>query len=258
MTTSSSRGRFGWYDLLTTDRDRAAAFYGELFGWTFAEREYEGFGTYLMISAGGTAIGGMVPLKPGGPIPSHWSAYVSHPDPDAACEQAKALGGKVIAPGTDIPGVGRFAAVSEGSGAYLMPLRFDGEQPPEQEGPPPAGHFCWQELLADDVERARDFYAAIFGWETGSMDMGPMGTYHTFRRADAEVAGLMKRPPDMPAPPAWLYYVHVEDVDASFARAGELGATTCVEPSDIPGIGRYAVLVDPTGAAFAVFARPRD
>jgi predicted enzyme related to lactoylglutathione lyase len=257
MATSSAPGRFVWYDLLTTDRKQAAAFYEKLFGWTITEQHYEGFGTYLMISAGKVGIGGLVPIKPAGPIPPHWAAYVSHPDPDAACRRAKELGGQVLKEGTDIPGVGRFAAISDGSTAYLMPFRFDGDQPPEEEGLPGVGLFCWNELMTDDVEKARDFYTGIFGWDTSRMDMSPTEPYHMFMRGSTQVAGLMKRPGSMPAPPSWLYYVHVEDVDRSFAKAKELGAGVCVEPTNIPNIGRFAVLLDPTKAAFAIFSASR-
>ncbi len=257
MATSSAPGRFVWYDLLTSDRRQAAAFYEKLFGWKIKEQHYEGFGTYLMISAGEVGIGGLVPIKPDGPIPPHWAAYVSHPDPDAACRRAKELGGKILKEGTDIPGVGRFAAVSDGSTAYLMPFRFDGDQPPEEEGLPPVGRFCWNELLTDDVEGARKFYTQLFGWETSRTDMSPGEPYHMFLRGGQQVAGLMKRPANMPVPPSWLYYVRVENVDKSFARAKELGAGICLEPMDIPDIGRFAVLLDPAKAAFAIFAAAR-
>jgi predicted enzyme related to lactoylglutathione lyase len=55
------------------------------------------------------------------------------------------------------------------------------------------------------------------------------------------------------APPHWLAYLGTDDVDASTARAKELGATVFVEPADIPGVGRFSVLQDPAGATFALF-----
>jgi predicted enzyme related to lactoylglutathione lyase len=57
----------------------------------------------------------------------------------------------------------------------------------------------------------------------------------------------------MQAPPHWLVYIGTDDVDATTARAKELGATIHVEPMDIPNVGRFSVLQDPAGAAFGLF-----
>ncbi|HET9235574.1 MAG TPA: VOC family protein [Candidatus Eisenbacteria bacterium] len=53
-------------------------------------------------------------------------------------------------------------------------------------------------------------------------------------------------------PPHWLPYVSVDDPDATMARAKKHGGKAHVEPMDIPGLGRFGVLEDPTGAALAV------
>jgi uncharacterized protein len=86
------------------------------------------------------------------------------------------------------------------------------------------------------------------------MDMGEMGTYTIFSRGEEQdVGGCMRTPPGVEAPPHWLVYIGVDDVDATAARAKELGATVFQESTDIPEVGRFAVVQDPAGAVFGLF-----
>ncbi|MEM7248397.1 MAG: VOC family protein [Acidobacteriota bacterium] len=123
------------------------------------------------------------------------------------------------------------------------------------EKPSGPGTFCWNELMTRDVPAATNFYTKLLGWTIEEMDMGEMGTYTMFKRGDDTVGGMMAMPSDMPeqVPPHWMTYVQVDDVDASFGQAKELGATGQVPPMDIPNIGRFAVITDPTGATIALY-----
>ena len=85
------------------------------------------------------------------------------------------------------------------------------------------------------------------------MDMGESGTYTMFKRsADVDVAGAYQSSEGQ-GPPHWLVYVGCDDVDATASRAAELGGTALLEPTDVPGVGRLAVLQDPQGAVFGIF-----
>lgn len=116
--------------------------------------------------------------------------------------------------------------------------------------------FCWNELMTGDVARAGDFYGQLFGWTRQTMETGGGPPYTLFKIGEQQVAGMMASP-QPGAPPAWLAYVAVESADASVARARTLGAEVLHPPTDIPGIGRFSVLRDPTGAVFAVFQPAR-
>ena len=120
------------------------------------------------------------------------------------------------------------------------------------QAPPEASTFCWNEILAGDVEKTKKFYTALLGWKTKAMDMGPMGTYTIFTRDDKGVAGCMPNP-QPGATPTWMSYIAVDDCDAATKKAVSLGATVCVEPMDIPDAGRMSVLKDPTGASIGLF-----
>ena len=117
------------------------------------------------------------------------------------------------------------------------------------------GTFCWNELMTRDVEGAKRFYNAVFGWE-GETDPGSGAAEFTLWKLDGRTIGGVSNmadrfPPELP--PHWGVVFAVEDTDATTARARELGAVVQVEPTDIT-IGRYAVLADPQGAVFTVIA----
>jgi predicted enzyme related to lactoylglutathione lyase len=118
------------------------------------------------------------------------------------------------------------------------------------------GSFAWLELATIGRKAAKDFYSSLFGWASEDMPMGPDMTYTIFRISKGDVAGayeLMKEQLDMHVPPHWMLYVNVVSADESAAKAVQLGARQIVAPSDIPNVGRFAVLQDPTGAIISIF-----
>lgn len=115
------------------------------------------------------------------------------------------------------------------------------------------GAFVWYELVTADPAAAEDFYSRVIGWTTADSGM-PDIRYTLAKVGDRPVAGMMGYPPDMPDPqPAWLGYVHVDDVDAMTGRVKDLGGAIYREPADIPTVGRFAVVADPQGAVFMLF-----
>lgn len=255
-------GRFVWHDLMSTDPAAAKAFYTRLFGWSCQERDMgPEIGTYTMWSAAGSDIGGLVPLDPGHGAPSHWISYVTVDDVEATTERVKELGGRVPVSATDIPGVGRFAVILDPQGAAISPFRYEdregaGGVPPELDGLPPVGHFCWYQVNARDLASAADFYASIFGWGVVKTRMEGVGPYYLFHRGSQEVGSGMeipKGPEGVETPGHWIAYVRVADAEATEAEARKLGAEVYVGTTEVPGIGRFAVLADPTGASFALW-----
>ena len=116
------------------------------------------------------------------------------------------------------------------------------------------GEVGWCDLMTDDVDKARDFYTGVLGWDTEVMDMG-MGPYTVFKTGGRPVAGLMARPlggPGADAPTAWTSYVTVDDVDARAARVAGAGGTVLAGPMDIPTVGRMAIVRDPTGGVIGI------
>jgi uncharacterized protein len=117
------------------------------------------------------------------------------------------------------------------------------------------GAFSWSELMTSDPKAACEFYGTLFGWKVETMDMGS-GSYHVVKVGDAAVGGIMGKPPGVPAsmPSVWGCYVTVQNVDETLAKVKSLGGTVCMEPMDIKGVGRMAVIQDPQGAMLNVIA----
>ncbi len=238
-------GKFVWFELVTSDVGAAKGFYGELLGWTT-----EGMpgGEYTIVNNAGVGQAGITEPRMG--EPAHWHSYVSVPDVDAAAKRAVKAGGKVLVEPFDVPTVGRMAAIQDPQGAVLSLFRAE-QGDPADVATKPIGGFYWNELWTRDDRAARAFYAEVVGFEFRDVDMGPMGTYHVAHASGADRGGLM-RSPDAKAPPMWLPYVKVDDCDRTVARAQKLGATVLAPASDVPEIGRFSVLKDPTGAVIAV------
>jgi predicted enzyme related to lactoylglutathione lyase len=119
-----------------------------------------------------------------------------------------------------------------------------------------SGSFCWLELGTTDRERAKTFYTNLFGWTADDMPMGPGMVYTMFRLGGGDVSGayeLTKEMVDAHVPPHWMLYIKVDNADEAAAKAVRLGANQMVPPSDIPNVGRFAVLRDPTGAQVSIF-----
>lgn len=112
--------------------------------------------------------------------------------------------------------------------------------------------FIWYDLTTPDMQASADFYAHVVGWNVRDSGM-PGGAYSLLSANGIDVGGLMPPPPGMDMPPVWTGYVYSADVDRDAARAATLGGRICSPASDIPGVGRFAVLADPSGAVFIAF-----
>jgi uncharacterized protein len=110
--------------------------------------------------------------------------------------------------------------------------------------------FVHLELCTGDTAKAKDFYSKLFGWEFTDNNMGPDMVYSTFKPSSGPGGGLFSMPG---MPTFWLAYVGVEDIKAATEKAKSLGATVHKGPDEIPTVGWFTVLADPTGATIALF-----
>jgi len=116
------------------------------------------------------------------------------------------------------------------------------------------GDIAWNELMTDDIEAAKAFYGGLMGWEAKAWPLADGGTYWLWRRGETSLGGAMAMSggPGEPQRPAWTTYIAVEDVDAACDKAREMGGSVLMDPMDVPEVGRFAVLADPTGAVFGI------
>ncbi|HTP26450.1 MAG TPA: VOC family protein [Anaeromyxobacteraceae bacterium] len=119
-----------------------------------------------------------------------------------------------------------------------------------------ANPFVHVELNTTDLAKAKSFYGKLFDWKFEDMPMGPGETYTMITVGEGTGGGMLKHP--VPgAPSAWLAYVLVDDIRAATDKARSLGAKVMKEPTEVPNAGTFSVIVDPTGAALALWKPSR-
>lgn len=126
---------------------------------------------------------------------------------------------------------------------------------------PAHGTFCWNELSTTDDDAAVKFYTELLGWQlkkseaTASCEGAEpqQMVYNEIVAGGEHIGGIYKMGPEYGgAPSRWLSYVAVDDVDARAAKVTELGGSVCVPPMDIPNVGRFCIINDPTGATISL------
>jgi len=247
------QGKFAWYELMTSDVEAAGKFYSSVVGWTTKDVGNADM-AYTTFNVGEAGVAGMLHL------PQHiaWVGYVHVDDVDAHVEKIVEAGGKLWKPATDVPGMLRFAVMSDPQGAAIViftanPAMPSPKDPPK---PPTPGTIGWHELYTTDLEAAWSFYSSIFGWTLNTdMDMGAMGVYRIFNQAENTTpmgsGGMMKKPPEVPAS-YWTFYIQVDSVKAAIDRITAGGGTVIMGPMQVPGGSWIIQGKDPQGALFAL------
>ena len=259
-SSSSDKGQFIWYELMTPDVDAAKAFYDSVVGWNIDAQSNFPNGYRMIGRSDGKSAGGVLPLtdemQQHGARPT-WLAYIHVADVDGAVRSIEQAGGKTFMPPFDIPNVGRVAMVADPQGApfYVM-------QPIPPEGQPDAKsdvfsvdqpqHVRWNELSSSDQDGAIRFYTSQFGWtQEGGMPMGEMGEYKFINHDGVMIGAIMRKPPQMPVT-AWTYYIGLDDIDRAARAVTDGGGQILHGPMEIPG-GEYSLNgMDPQGAAFGL------
>ncbi|MCC7275037.1 MAG: VOC family protein [Alphaproteobacteria bacterium] len=254
---SASHGRFVWYELMTTDKKAAAAFYGDVVGWSTQDAPMPGM-TYTMFAAQETPVAGLMDLPENARrmgAPPFWMGYVGVDDVDAGVAAARRLGGTVQVPPTDIPGIGRFAVVTDPQQATIALFKWADPSRDRPPAPGTPGRIGWHELMAADWEKALGFYGELFGWRKGEpVPIGDMGIYQLFTAGGPPIGGMFNKPPMVPVA-FWQYYFNVGDIDAAAARVTKGGGAILNGPMQVPGGDWIVQAKDPQGVAFALVGR---
>jgi uncharacterized protein len=251
--TSYPPGTFSWVDLATNDPEGAKSFYGALLGWQYDDTPIGDGQSYSMAQVDGQNVAAIGPLQGGEGIPPHWNCYVTVESADTTAQRAGELGATIVAEPFDVFDAGRMAVIQDPQGAMLSVW-----QPKESIGATLVnvpGALTWNDLISPDVPASAAFYRDLFGWQIDELE-GSDGRYWSIANDGRFNGGIMPMPPG--SHPAWNLYFAVEDVDATVARAGELGGNTVMGPMDIPNGSRLAVLADLQNAIFSVASGEMD
>jgi len=258
--TSYPPGSPNWVDVSSPDIAAAAGFYSELFGWN-AHDLGEQAGHYTMFDIDGKIVAAGGPLMGDDAGPPHWTTYFSVENADDTVASIEANGGTILMPAMDVFDAGRMAVAADPSGgafAIWQPGTTIGAQLVNV-----ANTWAWNELAVRDPDPVLAFYSAVFGWAIRPVHAEDgVVVYREILVEGRSCAGCMQMDDNWPErlPTHWMVYFSVDDCDASATRATELGGSVHVPPSDIPGVGRFSLLEDPTGAHFAVirFVTPEE
>ena len=256
-----------WIDTTQPDPDAAVAFSGGLFGWEFEDVTPPGAPVkYFLALLRGGAVAGVASQPEGTQRAVGWDTYVWVADADEAAAKVGAAGGSVVRETIDIGDAGRTALCADPDGAAFC--LWQGKEHRGATVVNEPGSLNFNDLNTRDLDRARHFYGAVFGWEV--LDLGgghawALPGYGDFleqrnpgTRAGMAEMGAPERFEDVVAsispiaddePAHWGVIFAVDDADAIAARAAELGGRVIGPPFDAPWV-RMTVIADPQGATF--------
>ncbi|MFF4252524.1 VOC family protein [Streptomyces sp. NPDC001663] len=232
-----------WADLDTPDVDSARAFYGSLFGWEALQLPTG----YVNFTLNGEKIVGAVKLREGQEHSAGWSVYFMSEDLAATSKAVEAAGGRVVSPPTKVSVAGSAAVYQAPDGALFgawEPDKHPGSGLVREPGTP-----SWFTLSTPDTEGAKAFYGQVFGWSAAVPPAGGAAAHLTFVDGRAEFGGITSGPEGRAG---WTLHFGVEDIDGAAVAAAALGGTVLSPPTELPGVGRTAVLRDPAGVTFAL------
>jgi predicted enzyme related to lactoylglutathione lyase len=173
--------------------------------------------------------------------------YITVASVDETAKKITDAGGTIAAPPMDVMEAGRMAVAQDPTGAFFSIWEARASIGAEMVNEP--GTLCWNELDTRDVDTALAFYEQVFGLQAQRGE-----GYNEFHLGDRVVGACMPMPPMVPAevPSYWLAYFAVENIEAATEKAKSLGASAMVEVMEAGDAGRFSVLGDPMGAAFAI------
>jgi predicted enzyme related to lactoylglutathione lyase len=259
-----------WVDTSQPDPNAVLDFYGGLFGWQFEDvMPPESDGNYLIGRIRGLDAAAVGSIPEGAPSMATWNTYVAVESADDTASKVRDAGGRAVMEPFDIPGSGRMAVFADPEGAVFgvwEAKEFKGARVVNEHG-----SVNFNGLNTRDVEGARLFYGAVFGWTTLALPAGEMWTLPGYgdylerdnpdlRKQVAEmggpegfvdvVASINPIGDDQPdTPPHWSVTFAVDDADAAAAKATELGGSVVAPPFDAPWV-RLTILKDPQDATF--------
>jgi predicted enzyme related to lactoylglutathione lyase len=259
-----------WVDTSQPDPEAAAGFYSGLFGWELENVMPPGSeGEYLMARLRGRNVAAIGAQPESMPPMAMWNTYVAVASADGTAAKVGEAGGSIVMEPFDVMGAGRMAVCMDPEGAVFC--LWEARETSGAEIVNEAGTVNFNTLNTRDIEGARAFYGAVFGWRTLDVRGGLMwrldgygdhleeirpGTREMVRQVGGPegfedvVASLVPIADDQPDVPAhWSVTFAVDDAEATAARAAELGGRVIAAPADARWV-RMTVLADPQGATF--------
>ena len=222
--TSHPPGTFSWVDLAAGDLEGGTAFYEGLLGWSHVDNPIGDGSVYRMFQLRGKHVAAAAQLRDeerSHGIPPHWNNYVTVSSADETAARVNDLGGNLMLDPFDVFEAGRMAVFTDPTGAVLCiwePRDSIGAQLVND-----PGCLTWNELSTTDVERAKSFYADLFGWsydDVGTAEM-PYATIRNGDRMNGGIRPLGEQEQQIGRVARWMPYFTSAALDDSVAKVGE-------------------------------------
>ena len=251
---SYAPGTFCWMELATPDVGASKSFYSQLLGWNWTDAPMSETMVYTMLQKNDRFVGGLFQIQQdmlAQGVNPHWVCNISTDDVEAVTARVREAGGNVISEPFDVFDAGRASVVADPTGATFgiwQKVEHIGARLIQE-----PGSLGWNELYTTDTEAANALYAGVFGWDRATHQVGPEAEdYHEFTLGEMHVAGMIQIKPSWGEVPSnWGSYFCVEDIEASFQKAHDLGAQVVVplmKEADL----RFCYLHDPQGVYFGL------
>jgi len=241
-TLTYHTGKFVWHDLVTSDVAATKTFYGQLFNWTFEQRD-----RYTIVKLNDKRIGGILYIQPK-PAELHvarWISSLSVLDVDQATDVVLTNGGKVHKGPENIGDRGRVALVSDPQGAQFSLIHTKNGDP--NDGPIVEGSWLWHELWTKNPSDSANFYEALAGYSTVE-EFEDYWILKVDNKWRAGIRNLFNQALEQ----RWVPVIRVNDVKAISNLAKQLGGRTLIEPENPDFVDQVALLADPSGALFMI------
>ena len=260
-----------WVDTSQPDPSAAAAFYGDLMDWKLEDQmPPDADGRYFQATIYGARVAAVGSAMGDGPVT--WMTYIAVDSADDIVERVRANGGTVITEPFDVFDAGRMAIFADTEGAVFSVWQAGQHTGAEMVNAP--GSWNFSDLYTRDLEAAKRFYGAVFGWEFDPVDFGggPMAMVRVPGYSDYLESidpGVRKRHADGGAPPGfsdaigwfipagddapahWNVTFTVQTPTRRPPRRRELGGQVLSEPVDVPW-SRVTSIRDPQGATLTL------
>lgn len=235
-----------WAELACPDPAAAIAFYSGLFGWEATSTEVGS----TVFTLGGAAAAGMVATETPDQPPG-WLTYISTENIDATVAAVSGGGGTVLRPPTAVGDRGQMAVFADPEGAVFAVWQSGTFRGAQVASEPNA--VCWSDIATRDMAAAVTFYGKVFGWVDQPGSVPGEVEYFEWSVNNRVVAGMFAMGERFPAevPAHWRTTFEVDDCARVAQRCAALGGQVALEPTQL-GVGCYAQLLDPSGAAFGV------
>jgi predicted enzyme related to lactoylglutathione lyase len=239
---------------MTTDHAAAKAFYCRLFGWEAQDQPAGEAGIYTMFLSGGLRVAGSGEYRSeqrAQGLSTVWTSYVTVESADDAVAKSIELGGAVLMPAMDVMAAGRMAMIAGPTGE-VFGIWQDGNHAGAGKFNEPVS-LTWNELATTALGAAEAFYTGVFGWTTEVSHAG-VGPYIVFKNEGRPNGGMYDMTGVVPegVRPHWLPYFAVADAAATVVLCGDLGGRVLSGPTDVPEVGKTAILADPQGGTLSI------